>query len=112
MSASNPYRWSVRLVILVVLLAFVPSAPCAMEYAAPRTDWAKTISWVAGADRRSAEEALELIVRGDSGLALLRLDASQERSRGPLATVRLLSAWLLAETAHTLGALPAGDRQA
>ncbi len=106
MNSLNPYRWCIRL-ILVVGLAFVtPSAPCAMEYAVPQTDWARTVSWLSGTDRKSAEEALYLVSRGDSGLALVRLDTSGQRGRGPLSTARVLSAWLLAETAHTLGALP------
>lgn len=100
-------RWLLRLTAAVLLLALVPAAPCAMDHAVQGRDWAGAVSWLAGADRRAAQEALQLIQAGQSGLALVRLDASGQRARGPLAMARLLSAWMLAETAHTLGALPA-----
>lgn len=99
-------RWLSRLVLVTLVLALSPSAPCAMEHAVQSRDWAGAVSWLAGADRRAAEEAIRLIQSGQSGLALVRLDASEERPRGTLAAARLLSAWALAETVHTLGALP------
>lgn len=113
MSLFRHHRWPLRILTLALVLALAPSAPCAIGHVTPRTDWARTISWVAGSDHRAAREALHLIQAGDSGLALVRLDASDQRARGPLAVARLVSAWLLAETVHTLGALPpANSRQA
>lgn len=103
-------RWTFGIALFAALLALAPAAPCAMDHVAYSRDWAATISWVAGADRRSAQEAIQLIHSGQSGLALVRLDASGQRSRGTLSMARLLSAWVLAETVHSLGALPApGD---
>jgi hypothetical protein len=100
-------RWTIRVALFALLLTLAPSAPCAMDHAVRSRDWAATISWVAGADRRSAQEAIQLIHSGQSGLALVRLDTSGQRSRGTLSMARLLSAWVLAETVHSFGALPA-----
>lgn len=100
-------RWTIRVALFALLLTLAPSAPCAMDHAARSRDWAATISWVAGADHRAAREAIQLIHSGQSGLALVRLDASAQRSRGTLSMARLLSAWVLAETVHSFGVLPA-----
>lgn len=105
MTVFKTNRWPLRMVALLLVLMLAPSAPCAMEHAATAPDWAGTVSWLAGADRRSAEEAIALIRSGESGLALVRLDASERRTRGPVAAARLFSAWLLAETVHTVGTL-------
>jgi hypothetical protein len=113
MTVFKTYRWPFRMIALLLVLTLAPSAPCAIEHAAAAPDWAGTVSWLSGADRRSAEEALALIRAGESGLALVRLDASEQRARGPLAMARLLSAWLLAETVYTVGALtPRSSSQA
>lgn len=97
-------RWFPRLVLAALALALSPSAPCAMEYAVHSRDWAGAIAWLAGSDRRAAQEAIQLIQFRQSGLALVRLDASGQRPRGTLAAARLVSAWALAETVHALGA--------
>lgn len=106
MSEPQSYRWIFRVIALVLVLSLAPTAPCAIGQVATAPDWAGTVSWLSGADRRSAEEAIQLIRSGKSGLALVRLDVSERRNRGPLSAARLLSAWLLAETAYTVGALP------